>query len=85
MFHGLRLLRSGAWVKDHLTTKLEDVKTDRNNWERVDAFLYTLLQQFIDPFTISTLILMCYDFWSQFKSLYTDVIQCLYSVLDKSD
>ena len=33
----------GQGLKDHLTTKFEDVKTDKENWKKADALLCTLL------------------------------------------
>ena len=75
----------GQELKDHMTTKLEDVKNDRENQENVDALLCTFLWQSIalSLHNIYTNFDICYDLWTQAKSFYTNDIQCLYFVVDK--
>ncbi|KAJ1436935.1 hypothetical protein SESBI_03770 [Sesbania bispinosa] len=72
-------------LKKHLYTKLENVNEDKENWEKTDALLCTLLWQSIDPslHNIYTNFDTCYDLWTQAKSLYTNDIQRLYSVVEK--
>ncbi|KAJ1398914.1 hypothetical protein SESBI_30709 [Sesbania bispinosa] len=75
----------GQGLKKHLYTKLENVNEDKENWEKTDALLCTLLWQSIDPslHNIYTNFDTCYDLWTQAKSLYTNDIQRLYSVVEK--
>ena len=75
----------GQGLKDHLTTKIEDVTNDRENWEKADALLCTLLWQSIDPslHNIYTNFDTCYELWTQTKFLYINDIQRLYFVIDK--
>ncbi|KAJ1411017.1 hypothetical protein SESBI_21552 [Sesbania bispinosa] len=75
----------GQGLKKHLYTKLENVNEDKENWEKTDALLCTLLWQSIDSslHNIYTNFDTCYDLWSQAKSLYTNDIQRLYSVVEK--
>lgn len=70
-------------LKDHLTTRFEDVTTDKTEWMKVDALLCNLLWRLIDPslhpiYTNSTTY--C-ELWTQAKTLYTNDIQCLYLVM----
>ena len=57
-------------------TKFEDVKTDKENWEKADVLLYTLLWQSIDLslHNIYTNFDTCYELWTQAKSFYTNDI-----------
>ncbi|KAJ1404347.1 gag-polypeptide of LTR copia-type [Sesbania bispinosa] len=75
----------GQGLKKHLYTKLENVNEDKENWEKTDALLCTLLWQSIDPslHNIYTNFDTCYDLWTQAKSLYTNDIQRLYFVVEK--
>ena len=61
------------------------MKTDKENWEKADALLCTLLWQSIDPslHNIYTNFDTCYELWTQAKSLYTNDVQRLYSVVEK--
>ncbi|KAJ1417938.1 hypothetical protein SESBI_16203 [Sesbania bispinosa] len=62
-----------------------DPSAYKENWEKTDALLCTLLWQSIDPslHNIYTNFDTCYDLWTQAKSLYTNDIQRLYSVVEK--
>ncbi|KAJ1413325.1 hypothetical protein SESBI_19710 [Sesbania bispinosa] len=75
----------GQGLKKHLYTKLENMNEDKENWEKTDALLCTLLWQSIDPslHNIYTNFDTCYDLWTQAKSLYTNDIQRLYFVVEK--
>ncbi|KAJ1417527.1 gag-polypeptide of LTR copia-type [Sesbania bispinosa] len=75
----------GQRLKKNLYTKLENVNEDRENWEKIDALLCTLLWQSIDPslHNIYTNFDTCYDLWTQAKSLYTNDIQRLYFAVEK--
>lgn len=72
-------------LKNHLYTKLEDVKEDRENWEKNDVLLCTLLWPSIGPslHNIYTNFDTCYQLWTQAKSFYINNIQCLYFIVGK--
>ena len=56
---------------------------DKDQWLRTDALLLSLLWQSIDPslHPIYSHYVSCYDVWTQAKTLYTNDIQYLYSVI----
>ncbi|RDX58121.1 hypothetical protein CR513_62583, partial [Mucuna pruriens] len=75
----------GQGLKNHLYTKLENVKEDGENWEKNDALLCTLLWQSIDSSlqNIYTNFDTCYELRTQAKSFYTNDTQRLFTIIDK--
>ncbi|KAJ1417814.1 hypothetical protein SESBI_16274 [Sesbania bispinosa] len=65
----------GQGLNKHLYTKLENVNEDKENWEKTDALLCTLLWQSIDP--------SLHNIYTNFDTCYTNDIQRLYSVVEK--
>ena len=70
-------------MSDHLDTKVKDIEEKKDEWEKVDALLCNMLWQSIDPklHNIYKSFETCYDVWNKAKSLYTNDVQQLYSLI----
>ena len=69
--------------EDHLVTQEADIpEVDRVQWRKIDAQLYSVLWQSVDPKILLYLraYKTCFKFWNQAKRLYTNDIQHLYKV-----
>nr|CAN77210.1 hypothetical protein VITISV_000141 [Vitis vinifera] len=69
--------------EDHLVTQETDIpEVDRVQWRKIDAQLYSVLWQSVDPRILLHLraYKTCFKFWTQAKGLYTNDIQRLYKV-----
>ncbi|XP_031097738.1 uncharacterized protein LOC116001918 [Ipomoea triloba] len=81
----VKLWFKGQGVSAHLDMKGVDVKEKKDEWEKVDALLTNMLWQSIDPklHNIYKTYETCYEVWNKAKSLYTNDVQGLYSLVTK--
>ena len=73
----------GQGYEDHLVTQEADIpEVDRVQWRKIDAQLYSVLWQSVDPKILLHLwaYKICFKFWNQAKGLYMNDIQRLYKV-----
>ncbi|RVW17806.1 Retrovirus-related Pol polyprotein from transposon RE1 [Vitis vinifera] len=73
----------GQGYEDHLVTQEADIlEVDKVQWRKIDAQIYSVLWQSVDPKILHHLraYKTCFKFWNQAKGLYTNDIQRLYKV-----
>ncbi|KAJ9687171.1 hypothetical protein PVL29_015861 [Vitis rotundifolia] len=74
----------GQGNEDHLVTPEDAIPdVDKVQWKKIDAQLYSVLWQSVDPKIVHHLraYKTCFKFWTQAKGLYTNDIQRFYKVV----
>ncbi|XP_019185931.1 PREDICTED: uncharacterized protein LOC109180688 isoform X2 [Ipomoea nil] len=81
----VKLWFKGQGMSDHLTKNLSEITENVKEWEKADALLCNLLWQSIDPKLYNIYIYTAYEtckaVWDKAKSLYTNDVQQLYSMV----